>query len=104
MQFNCEVVNSNVKTKKEKDYKYKVTVVTLEAMQVDPEIIQLVNNEVNVTLHDVDFVAELTGVNVGIKKVNKIPVRNFKIKLEFEGTNDSISVLVNKAVSAKVVG
>jgi len=102
MQFNCEVVNSTIKTKKEKDYKYKVTVVTLETMNVNPEIIQLVNNEVHVTLHDVDFVAELTGVNVGIKKVNKVPFRYFRIKLEFDGTNDKISALVNKTVNAEL--
>ncbi|ARC72615.1 MULTISPECIES: hypothetical protein [Bacillus] len=104
MEFKAEVINSNVKTKKDKDYKYKVTVVTLETMRLDPDIVNMVNSELNVSLHDVDFVAELTGVTVAIKKINKIPVRYFKVKLEFEGTNDEISRLVNKSVDAVLAG
>lgn len=103
MKFNCEVINQNVKTKKEKDYKFKVTEVTLETLRLDAEAVDLVNTEVNVTLHDVDFVAEVTNVTVGIKKINKIPYRNFKVKLLFEGTNDEIARLVNKSVEVTLV-
>lgn len=100
MEFTCEVVNQNVKTKKEKDYKYKVTEVTLETLRLGSDIVNLVNEEVSVSLEEVDFVAEVTNVTVSIKKVNKIPLRNYKIKLEFDGTNDDIARLVNKTVEA----
>ena len=102
MEFTCEVVNQNVKTKKEKDYKYKVTEVTLETLRLGSDIVNLVNEEVSVSLEEVDFVAEVTNVTVSIKKVNKIPLRNYKIKLEFDGTNDDIARLVNKTVEASL--
>lgn len=102
MDFNCEVVNQNVKTKKEKDYKYKVTEVTLETLRLGSDVVNLVNEEVRVELEDVTFVALVTNVTVNIKKVNKIPLRNYKVKLEFDGTNDEIARLVNKSVEASL--
>lgn len=99
MNLQVEVTNCNVKTKKEKDYKYKATVVTMETYRADSDIVDLVNQEVAVKLHDVDFHAEVINVTVGVKKVNKVPVRFFRIKLEFEGTNEALNKLVNKSVN-----
>lgn len=102
MNFNCEVVNYNTKTKKEGDGKHTVTVVTLETFEIDHSIVKLVNQNVEVVLNGIYFFADLTDVTVSIKKVNKIPARHFKIKLEFAGVKDEISYLVNKSVEASI--
>lgn len=102
MELNVEVTNCNVKTKKEKDYKYKATVVTMETYRADSTIVDLVNHEVGVKLHDVDFHAEVINVTCKIKKVNKVPLRHFVIKLEFEGTNEALNRLVNKSLTANL--
>lgn len=101
-EFPCDVTNSNVKTKKDGDYKYKATVVTIETFRLDPSICHLVNTQVKVKLHGVEFFAYLINVNCKIKKIKKVPFTQYVLKLEFEGINDDVARLVNKSVDAVI--
>jgi len=102
MNFQAELKSTNVKMKKDGQDQYKITQINLETYKAEDWINSLVNQEVSVKIQDVDFIADLVNVTVAVKKVNKVPMRYYKIRLELEGTKDALSPLVTKYVQVEL--